>query len=72
MFNKIAGLENSKLQNCKIQKCKIQRKTSVLKSLYNKVASAKETPSQVFSIIFAKLLRIFYNKTPYILKIAYG
>ena len=62
------------LQNrrpCKF--CKIHRKLCALESLFNKAASKpKDTPARVFSMIFAKHLRRFYNKTLYITKIAYG
>ena len=59
------------LQNrCSSKFCKIYRKTPVLESLFNKVAGLKRLRHMYLSMIFAKLLRTSYNKTPCTLKIA--
>ena len=47
---------------------KIHRKTTVLESLFSKVAGLKRLHRKCFSMIFAIFLRKPYNKTLYTIK----
>ena len=59
------------LQNkCFSKFCKIHRKTPVLESLFNKAADLNRLHHNYLSVIFAKLLKTPYNKTPCTIKIA--
>ena len=57
---------------CSSKFCKIHRKAHVLVSLFNKVAGLKRLHRKYLSMIFTKLLRAAYNKTPSTIKIAMG
>ena len=61
------------LQNrCPCKFCKIHRKTPVLESRFSKVVGLKRLHHKCFSMIFAKLLRTTYNKTPCTIKYSLG
>ena len=44
----------------------------MLESYFNKVASLNRLHHKRFSMIFAKLLRTFYNETAFTIKIGYS